>query len=1065
MLHRTKTMLATAAAALLGGCIGNAPGGLMDAPPAATTVAFDWYSKPLPTIPLPNDVATRFDAASPTKRRLNASLIADSGMERRTRELFDGLDGWGVFSPITIPFTAPIDIDSVRTRHCAFEDGDDRHTFCAFEDDRGDDAVYLINVDQSSDGFGAVIDLDVGSGAFPVVLEDIGGYWENDPRGWTNSVLFDEADEDVNGNGVMDAGEDTDLDGVLDRANYLPGHHPARDDLRGRADALMSFYERETNTLIVRPMAPLRERTRYAVVVTRRILDEAGEPVGSPFPWVNDASQTDALEPLLEVLPTGLAKQDIAFAFSFTTGTMAGDWVAVRDGLYGHGVQKHLGEEFPADVDSLFALQPDAKQRYILYNEEWIEAMQLVNQAFFGGDATKVATQALVESEAYIDYQVVGTYRSPQLFERYDADGNFLPLDAQSWPNDVATTPAHARSEDVYFWLTIPRREVSARKDGEPVPVVVLGHGYSSQRFEALQFSGFFAEYGIATLAIDCVGHGIGLNEGEKQQATRLLDGLGLGEFITAVLTDRSFDQNADGIKDSGADFWTSYLFHTRDVVRQSGLDYMQLLRILDTWDGTKRWHIDTNGDGEDDLAGDFDGDGQVDIGAGSTVSMTGGSLGGIMAAVVGGAEPRVDAIAPISGGGGLGDIGMRSLQGGVREAVILRIMGPVYTGTLDIDSGALAIGTVVPDLNDDAHIGLGAIAGVAVGDTLVGRNLVNGAVGCGLVGPDGKARLSLASDLGDPTVIEVYHGLAVKNGSGDCELTQDAELVGALDQFGGDITFQGNDYAAASTLVALAEGMGRPRSRPGLRRMLQLGQIALDRADPAVHAQWMQERPFTYPGTGETTGAHALFVTTMGDMNVPASSGLNMARAAGLIDYKLVDPRYGKTPHQVLVDTGAYEAVDKISRYSSPGGTPVHIDLEGFGGGNDIWGDSVPRLDPPLRLVGEDALCDAEGCGISGSIVPYPRPSGQHGFAFPGEQIDDARAACKSSCTETEGADPCGCKDLELYDVGSYMFHLLGQYMASGGRELDFERCTSGVTCAGVPEPPAERNLQQLRK
>src|SRR5690606_6197668 len=152
---------------------------------------------------------------------------------------------------------------------------------------------------------------------------------------------------------------------------------------------------------------------------------------------------------------------------------------------------------------------------------------------------------------------------------------------------------------------------------------------------------------------------------------------------------------------------------------------------------------------------------------------------------------------------------------------------------------------------------------------------------------------------------------------------------------FAADTTFQAQDFAAGSPLVALAEGMGRYRARPGLRRMLQLGQIALDRADPAVHAPVLQTRPISYEAPGETTGAHALVITTMGDMNVPASSGLNMARAAGLIDYQHVDARYGKTPDQVLLDTGAYEAVDTISRYTDASGKRVHIDLEDFAAGD----------------------------------------------------------------------------------------------------------------------------------
>lgn len=1062
MSHRTSMIALAASSLLCASCVSEPPAGLQKAPPARTTVTFDWFSKPLPTIPLPNDVATRYDATSPTKRRLNASLVADTDMEVLTRTLFDELDGWGVFSPITIPFTGPLDVNSIRRRHCAFAPEDTAGVHCAFETDRSDDAVYLIDVDPASPALGELVDLDIGHGHFPVVVEDIGGYWGNDPRGFTQSLFFDEADEDTNGNGRLDPGEDTDLDGVLDVPNYLPGLHPARDDLRGRADALMDFYERETNTLIVRPMMPLRERTRYAVVITRRVLDASGAPVGSPFPWVNDASQTRDLRELPKVLPAGLRLADVAFTFSFTTGTVEGDWRAVRDGLYGVGVQAHLGADFPAEVSGLDVVSPDPKKPYLLYGEEFTAAIALISSAFLGGDPSSVATQALLTSQNYVDYHVIGTYDSPQLFERVDADGARLPLDLQSWPNDLGTRPARARAEEVRFWLTVPRKEVSGRGAGEPVPIAILGHGYSSNRFEALQFGGFFAEYGIATLAIDCVSHGLGLSPAEQEQARTLLENFGLGPFITAVLKDRAFDQDGDGVKDSGADFWTGYLFHTRDVVRQSALDYMQLLRIVDSFDGVRTWPIDVDGDGNDDLAGDFDGDGHVDIGRGSLVSMVGGSLGGIMAGVVGGIEPKVDAIVPISGGGGLGDVGIRSKQGGVREAVILRIMGPVYVGKLDPATGALALGTVVPDLNDDAHVALGTVAGVSVGDTVVGYDLATGARGCGLVQPNGDVRLHVAENEGDRTRIEVYRGLAVPNGDGDCRLIEGAELVGALDTFEQDTTFQAKSFPAGTPLVALAEGIGRYRARPGLRRMLQLGQIALDRADPAAHAPFLQTRPITYAATGETTGAHALVITTMGDMNVPASSGLNMARAAGLIDYKRVDPRYGKTPDQVLIDTGAYEAVDTISRYRDAAGKPVHIDLEDFAGGEDIWtARGIPRLDPPLRLVAEDALCDAGGCGISGSLVPFPRPDGQHGFAFPGEQTDDARKACRAAC---EGSG-CGCGALEPFDLGSYMFHLIAKYMASGGRELDFGRCLSGVACDGVPAPPDPRPLEALRE
>ncbi|HBQ13900.1 MAG TPA: hypothetical protein DEF51_23125, partial [Myxococcales bacterium] len=63
--------------------------------------------------PLPNDVATWPDPDSPTGRRINASLVAPSSMERRLRQEFDRLDGWGTFAPISVSFESPIDTDQL----------------------------------------------------------------------------------------------------------------------------------------------------------------------------------------------------------------------------------------------------------------------------------------------------------------------------------------------------------------------------------------------------------------------------------------------------------------------------------------------------------------------------------------------------------------------------------------------------------------------------------------------------------------------------------------------------------------------------------------------------------------------------------------------------------------------------------------------------------------------------------------------------------------------------------------------------------------------------------------
>ena len=78
----------------------------------------------------------------------------------------------------------------------------------------------------------------------------------------------------------------------------------------------------------------------------------------------------------------------------------------------------------------------------------------------------------------------------------------------------------------------------------------------------------------------------------------------------------------------------------------------MHLVRIISSFDGERRWDFDLNGDGTNELAGDFDADGVVDIGVGGEITMTGGSLGGIMSMLVGALEPKVKAIAPVVGGG-----------------------------------------------------------------------------------------------------------------------------------------------------------------------------------------------------------------------------------------------------------------------------------------------------------------------------------------------------------------------------------------------------------------------------
>ncbi|MCO4764333.1 MAG: hypothetical protein KC502_22675, partial [Myxococcales bacterium] len=703
------------------GCVENAPEGLQAAQPADVVIKMDFMHRPLPELPLPNDLATIYDADSPTKRRINASLVAPTAFEKRTRRRIDQLDGWGVYTPITIPMTGLIDLKGLMAAH----HGDD----FAF----ANDVVYVIDLTPGSPTYGKPHPLDIGNGNFPGHLERLNYYWGSDSRGDTISLLFEEHDEDTDGDGKLSEGEDTDLDGLLDKPNYLPGITAAdtKGDLVKRADALMTFYERESNTLILRPLVPLRERTTYAVVVTRRMKDAAGKPVGSPFEWVHHLGQTDALAKLPDVLAGagdtlgGLAMSDVAFAWTFTTGSVTSDIVAVREGLYGRGVQRHLKDEFEPKVtlNELHDKQPSKKyeSKWTMSGETFATVAKLIAQAGvvnLGGPVQKKRYETALK---YVGYHVFGTYKSPRLYPIKGEDGSVLDYNDQVWPPNLTRNKAPAYAEDVTFWMSTPRKEATAT--GKPLGVVILGHGYGGSKTEMFNFHNFLNQMGLAVLAIDNASHGFTVDGEDKEKLTEVFTLLGIGKLATALTSNRSLDQNLDGREDSGADFWSAYAFHTRDVVRQTAVDYMQLVRVLRSWDGKKRWEHDINGNGvADDIAGDLDGDGTVDVGGAMPITMTGASLGGIMSAIMGGLEPEIEATVPIAGGAGLTDVGIRSTQGGVKEAVTLRVMGPIYVGKPEAKKdGKVHIQTIVPNLNRTAEVVVAAVPADAVSQLGVG--------------------------------------------------------------------------------------------------------------------------------------------------------------------------------------------------------------------------------------------------------------------------------------------------------------------------------------------------------
>ncbi len=946
------------------------------------TVRFDAFHEPFPEIPLPNDFATRFDESSPTKRRLNASVVAGpTKWEQATRKELDKLTGWGTLAPITVSFSDPIDPEVILARH-----GDDLFDF-------RDDAVLVIDVTKGSPTLCEAVPLDLGQGNYPQVLAQT-HLFESDPRDGLSTLVFEEVEEDVNGNGALDPGEDTDMDGVLDHPNTRDGKAGSQ---------LLEFYERETSTLILKPVMPMREATTYAVVLTNRLTSPGGEPVRSPFDGINHAAQTQALAALPDCLSRhGLALSDVSFTWSFTTQSLRDDYIKVRDGLYGIGPLASLAKDFPAGLSRLADVRdpaPGVTNTKLVPVDVFLPlALQLLDLT----GSSQAEQDVFAATMASVDFLVAGAITSPQLFPRTDEKGAMLPLYEQVWDLDKK-----ARGEEVPFWLFVPKN----RKG--PAPVAMFIHGHGGSKFDALPFAGLLASYGIATMGIDAPGHGIGLDPGQAVLVRAAFAGAGLEALGDALLAGRAFDWNADGKVDPGDDFWSAYVFHTRDMVRQTMLDGMQVVRTLRSFDGKATWNVT----GSPGIAGDFDGDGLVDVGGAAPLHVIGGSLGGITGGVFAGVEPQIDSAVAIVPGGMLSEIGTRSTLGGIRDAMVLRALGPIFFAEEDklklrINDGQTS----------DVALTLADLPAMQPEDTVVLENLTTGEWRCGAVQGSGTFRVAVSSDAGDPLRLRVFAGVAAPREREGCEIPKGAPYA-EVTSFGYDVTLGETTFAAGSKLVAPADGFGLRRATPDLRRFLGLSQVALEVADPMNWAPyWSGARTMKY-GTGETSRTNVMMMPSIGDPGVLIAAGVALGRSAGFIGFDKADDRWGKSQNQVLIDTFTIEGTVRLAHYTNSQGEPVLMDVDHLAGVVPVDdGLDVPRLDPPLRLMHKGAH------GWSGVILPMLDPKGKHGFV---------------------GPDPT-----QPFDLGTYLLNMIGRYLATGGQEFSWDKCQEKSTCPWPTAP-----------
>jgi hypothetical protein len=976
-------------------CSGDTiPAGLR-ATPAGTgpLVVFDMFAQPLPDIPTPNDLATFADPTSRTGRRIDASLVAPTRIERAAREQFDELEGWGTYAPVTVRFTpdastpsseAAIDLDDVQRR------------MGTSGWDTSDDPVYVVDLTT-----GIPVLLDAGSGNYPMTVIDNTAYYPNDPRISSQNLLFDTVNEAVGpcADGVYRPQCDTDFDGVLDVPNTL-GPFTQYDGV----DNLMTWYERQTDTLVLQPILPMKEKTEYAVVLTDRLHGPDGQPVRSPFPTINHPAQTGSVAKLGAIFGdpaksnyygdiAGTGFDHVSFAWTFTTEPVQEDLLLLRNGVYGKGPFAHLASEYPTSSLQAFPTagttvdpsdEPDGWQStpgcasllqtpYVVHWADVKANLETFIQYLFPLSAVQL-TAFEKELDDNVDYLVIGTYDSPYLLgdpQSPDPDLHF-DVNFETGQGDFRHTP-------VPFMLAVPKKTAA---HGPPYPVAYWRHGTGLFDLEMVVHAGLYAREGIALASMDAPGHGLALTQGQQILLEALLKGACMGGAARGLEASRAIDLNGDGAPDSGGLVWSAHLLHTRDTMRQSVLDGVQLTRMLETFDGTTKSGQDFNGDGDptNDLAGDFDGDGTVDVGGpapGQKYFSSGGSFGGLVAQIHGAIDPAFTATSPVSCGGGFVNIAVRSKL--TPDPVLEEVLGPLVVAVPASSRPATSSGPVtqctgdqmsvrwvVDNLLDSAEVEIACLDPTELGPgmTVVVQNDTSLERSCARTAADGSFRAPLPTTIGDAVEIGIYGAPDAVDSYATCNVTAGTPLVRAIQTWeqaatsytpvatagltctaaAGCQQYWQNFYPVGSELVAPQEGLGYFRQSPDFRKLMNLAQAALDPADPINFAKlYLLDPPLDTAGN-QMPPRPILDVHTVGDFLVPTATGMAFSRAAGMLpflpptaadsmpDYadwatpaELWNAWGGRSPDQAMIDSYEMEGVARMKRVPLPGGCGVN--------------------------------------------------------------------------------------------------------------------------------------------
>ncbi|MFW5740320.1 MAG: hypothetical protein ACOC1F_08135, partial [Myxococcota bacterium] len=507
---------------------------------------------------------------------------------------------------------------------------------------------------------------------------------------------------------------------------------------------------------------------------------------------------------------------------------------------------------------------------------------------------------------------------------------------------------------------------------------------------------------------------------------------------------------------------------------------------------------------------------------------------------VAGAVDPWISAAASNSGGAGMVNIGVRSRERQVVNAITLGLLGPLVVGTRIGDyedrprtrcsDDQISVRWVVPNLKTYAEVEIACVDSSelpASGGTVVVRNRANGEVRCARSDERGRFRLGIPTSRGDEVTIDLFDAPDNVESYGNCRVVDSSRRSRKIDTWesvfweqddfdkdgkevcsvpAGCVRFHGRAYGIGTPLVSLVDGFGYIRQTPSFRRLVGLGQTAVNAADPINFAPYYGLKTIVDPW-GNPRPPHALAAMVVaGDPTVPAYAGMALGRASGTLpflppeaaelfpayaDYVTPQPLYealgNRTANRSYIENHVIEGVHRLGRAPaaatcSPNEVALTVpachepctkdrdckfeqtcvsgicqrtmtqqecenalfDIDALAEGKDRFGQQTS--DPPLRL--SRLAARAADLGVGGVWAPR-----LHGVPFgPDEHGWEASAPVNgliNSYLVPWGAHTFMLTDkCQAFDTGKYLINLVGRYFATEGRDLYFLSHPSSHHC-----------------